>query len=328
MTIKRRYNKNRKQTKRKLSKKMKGGTFKTVIAINETNKIEKINFINNKNIYKISVNNCNHYFIEKKYIVFNENNQYYIYNLINDGSNIDNRIIKNVENILNSNYQPFVKRQKLYKDDVMIIDDVCVQPIDLSYAKDFLNDLNNVLKTKCPNLELEFDYMYNLNCVKVNKPFSVLKKVILCLNNSEGCISSIVLDINEKDRSVEISSNTDKIYENKKYNKLLRAVIIMLVHSLNIDIDYIISNAVNPISAYLLVKYFKAIIPNNETNESFYNFINNNNIELNEETDYKKVFNMFNQNAEFILSVYVPNKREIVNYIMEQYTNIIDEIIC
>ena len=58
------------------------------------------------------------------------------------------------------------------------------------------------------------------------------------------------------------------------------------------------------------------------------NFINNNNIELNEETDYKKVFNMFNQNAEFILSVYVPNKREIVNYIMEQYTNIIDEIIC
>jgi len=327
MTIKRRYNKNHKKTKRKLSKKMKGGTLKSVIAINETNKIEKINFINNKNIYKINVNNCNHYFIEKKYVVFNENDQYYIYNLTNDGGNIDNIIIKNVENILNSNSQPFMKRHKLYKHDVMIIDRDCVQPIDLSYAKDYLNDLNNVLKTKCPNLELEFDYMYNLNCRKINSSIGI-QNLILCLNNNEGCISFIVLNINEKDRSVEISSNTDKIYENKKYNKLLRAVIIMLVYCLNIDMDYIISNAVNPISAYLLVKYFKAIIPNNETNESFYNFIKKNDIELNEETDYKKVFNMFNQNEEFILSVYVPNKTEIVNYIMEQYTNIIDEIIC
>ena len=80
----------------------------------------------------------------------------------------------------------------------------------------------------------------------------------MCLYNGNNCISSIELTY-EGNGMMAIDSKTREINRGKKYNKLLRSVII-IVSSLIIchenKIIKIGSRAVNPISAWLLINYF------------------------------------------------------------------------
>ena len=63
---------------------------------------------------------------------------------------------------------------------------------------------------------------------------------------------------------MSIDSNTGSLYEGKKINQLLRAVIIISAKAINPEILYIRSNAVSPTSLYLLIKYFNGIILNDD----------------------------------------------------------------
>ena len=56
---------------------------------------------------------------------------------------------------------------------------------------------------------------------------------------------------------MEISSKTHRDYEGKKYNLLLRSAMILLAHHIR-PITQIVSRAINPISAFSMVKYFNA----------------------------------------------------------------------
>ncbi len=90
--------------------------------------------------------------------------------------------------------------------------------------------------------------------------------LLLCLFNGNNCISSLELDIEPNVNSnIYISSKTNKLYEKRKYNKLLRAIIIIIAKSIDPAIQYIQSAAINPVSAYLMLHSFNAVYKNRVT---------------------------------------------------------------
>jgi hypothetical protein len=136
--------------------------------------------------------------------------------------------------------------------------------------------------------------------------------LLLCLFDRNKCVSSIVIEIDKDERELEISSKTNMYYEGKKLNKLLRAAIIIISKSLYPEADYLVSNAVNPISAYQMIKTFKGKIFNtNEniflegvddiiTNEQIKEYMENNDdkitikVDINNEENIENARNVFN----------------------------------
>ena len=105
----------------------------------------------------------------------------------------------------------------------------------------------------------------------------------MCLYSGNNCVSSIQIIPKKASKTVEIRSRTDKNYEGKKYNKLLRSVVIILSSLLNIH--EIHSAAENIISALLLLKYFNAEIKE-EGNDDFFEFLESKNTTI-EMTDWE-----------------------------------------
>jgi hypothetical protein len=95
-----------------------------------------------------------------------------------------------------------------------------------------------------------------------------LGTLLLCLNHSEnGCISSIEIIIGD-DEELIINSKTKSEFEGKKYNKLLRAATIIIAPYL--DCSTLTSEAINPISTWLLMDSFNAITRDKELIEFLY----------------------------------------------------------
>jgi hypothetical protein len=137
-----------------------------------------------------------------------------------------------------------------------------------------ISELNSLLNIKCNNLSLSLNYIYNS---PNNRSITVfdnneIDKLLLCLNNNYGCISSILFDVREhiddsdysfdsddssRELELSLSSKTKEKFEGKKYNKFLRAVVVLICPLL--QIRYIASFAINPISAYLLMTHFNAV---------------------------------------------------------------------
>lgn len=129
------------------------------------------------------------------------------------------------------------------------------------FNKELLNPiidkLNKSLIVKCPELLLKLDFGYKLDKnIKTLGPS--LHSLILCLYYKEKCISNIVL-IYKDNNILEIESFTEENMRNKKYNKLLRCIIIIIASYLKCQdnkIHYVLSRAVNPQSAWLLMDSF------------------------------------------------------------------------
>jgi hypothetical protein len=179
-----------------------------------------------------------------------------------------------------------------------------------------LNILNQHLQTKCPNLELRLNYFIEQPGVLTT--FYMSNLLTLCLYNQGNCVSSIMCklvnyprieDEDDEDlyipNSFEIASETNPSMERRKFNKLLRAVIIMIANQIIVyknptiqlapidnpplpptsqtlfvprmppptplkspmlndgngqPIQNILSQAINPISAWLLINYYNAEI--------------------------------------------------------------------
>ena len=145
----------------------------------------------------------------------------------------------------------------------------CYNP-DLMEINTKLSELNTKLEARCPKLELEV-YEFPLNNLKENihhfynsyeeteteetetDPSIYANNIlILCLMYEGNCISSILLEYNRN--KITISSETYKVYESKKYNKLLRSTLLIIVTLLicneSDNITHIESVAINPISAW------------------------------------------------------------------------------
>jgi hypothetical protein len=156
-------------------------------------------------------------------------------------------------------------------------------------AKEKVAILNAELQKKCKNLSLELGFHAEFK----NRPsvsiYENMKnpQIILCLNLGTQCVSSIACKITKNTRSMEISSKTHESHEGKKYNTLMRSVILLVASSIEYNVaksaiktsksksrgksktkkatgntkktvNKIISRSINPISTLLLVKYFNA----------------------------------------------------------------------
>jgi hypothetical protein len=125
-----------------------------------------------------------------------------------------------------------------------------------------INELNELLQRKFPALTMElgaFSVMSARENVSFYEKNTTPPDLLLCLNITKNgkihCISSISCKI--KGGEMEISSKTHRDYEGKKYNLLLRSAMILLAHHIR-PITQIVSRAINPISAFSMVKYFNA----------------------------------------------------------------------
>ena len=140
----------------------------------------------------------------------------------------------------------------------------CYTPINLDVVKEKIVDLNRILNTKCPNLELQCDNYYNLKghiSVYEDIPFD---GVIICLYYNGNCISSITLQV-AQNGIVKIESQTDEHFQGKGFNKLLRCVAviisaILICNDTDAPFKILRSEPVNPVSAWLLISNFKTNI--------------------------------------------------------------------
>jgi hypothetical protein len=162
------------------------------------------------------------------------------------------------------------------------------------FIDNLLIELNIKLKQKCRNLSLKLDYYYNLPNVfdnTFNEKY-IEDSLVLCLYDESICISSIILKIFD-DNNIVIDSQTNKQYQGRNYNKLLRSVAILLLNHMycnGIKIKYILSVVVNPISGYLLSKDYDV------------DFIdgNNNKIEISKKISNFKEYEEIVEEIEYI----------------------------
>jgi hypothetical protein len=125
-----------------------------------------------------------------------------------------------------------------------------------------IDDLNRKLQEKCPMLTMEFGLFSEMSArenVSFYEKNTELPIYLLCLNIKKNgkthCISSISCKLSRNE--MEISSKTHREHEGKKYNLLLRSAMILLAHHMR-PITKVVSRAINPISAFSMVKYFNA----------------------------------------------------------------------
>ena len=126
-----------------------------------------------------------------------------------------------------------------------------------------LDELNQKIQLKCPELSLVLGKPNELKGeITVYDDIELNDKyLILCLYHNQNCISSIemVLDLQKECViCVSINSRTKEEYSGRKYNKLLRAVVIILLENETNTQEFLIrvvrSTAENPISALLLIR--------------------------------------------------------------------------
>ena len=142
--------------------------------------------------------------------------------------------------------------------------------------KSKLEQINQRIKTKCPGLSLVLDTISNLKgeitTYDENERLLSDKYLILCLYHNENCISSVGLNILVQKGcifSVAINSRTKEEYSGKKYNKLLRAVVIILfeneTNTQGFPIRLVKSTAESPISALLLIRDYDTEVIHKES---------------------------------------------------------------
>lgn len=135
-----------------------------------------------------------------------------------------------------------------------------VRFIQLDAAKEQIAILNS--KFKCLNYRISIDYIFQLKentVIQISDDQNyqqLANTLLLSIFKGDTCISSIEVILNND--KIGIFSNTHKEYQKRKFNKLLRSVIIIIATSLYPTIKYVYSVAVNPISSYLMVKHFNA----------------------------------------------------------------------
>ena len=136
------------------------------------------------------------------------------------------------------------------------------EEINLDVAKEAINNINIRLeefnKTTGCKYKVDINYFYQMGeNVEITAHHELHPKtLLLCAFNNYVCASSIIVEYNNG--YITIFSHTKKQREGNKLNKLLRAAIIILARTIYADAEYILSEAVNPTSAYLMMKYFNA----------------------------------------------------------------------
>ena len=143
-----------------------------------------------------------------------------------------------------------------------------MEELNLSNANKQIKELNGLLKRTCPDFYLRVDYLTsfpensNINLYNGMMLLQYLNSlytysgIVLCLFTGNECVSSI--DMNFTSYALHIDSQTSTRYRGRKFNKLLRAVAIIISKKINEKIDTLTSIAGNRLSAQIMIYSFNA----------------------------------------------------------------------
>ena len=238
---------------------------------------------NNYNIYDIRLTYDKVCFfslkINIKFIIYFNNGKLYCVNLYNDNIVEAQEYMKtiNFDEIVFTESPLKIKRNK-YLHSCCINSLPCLiaycdfqycnfsNNLNLTNAQSILDKLNIQLKEKCPEYTLGLDYLYNITNPNSTLPIEVIvfnpifnpTDLILYIFFSNSFISSIVLKYEPENKTISIDSKTHDQYLNKKLNTILSSVIIILSKSIYPDSIFLSAEAINPILAYTMLKYFDA----------------------------------------------------------------------
>lgn len=243
--------------------------------------LHKITQVNDTIIYQINMGNCAMYIDTNRshvYIGFMyDDDTFHIFNLINDGvftddlkdklKNIDEPQIlsisinksNRIEGTINAKSAALTKLFKEIPDFLYIKRLECIPLKNLDAAKEIIKSLNIALIERCPGFRINIDYILNFEDHSLITSFSKNEKpyqLLLCLFYANNCVSSLTIDY-ENETEILFSSRTNKQYVRRKFNKLLRSIIIIIGKSLGADV--VSSYAVDPISAFLMLTSFNAV---------------------------------------------------------------------
>jgi hypothetical protein len=198
-----------------------------------------------------------------KNITFEDKNgDYILFNL--DGDEVTEAIYNTCLQKLTSKKKISSSHEELKKGLTVLRS--CKKDIDLMGAQRVLSILNRELSMKCPNLILKlapfYEYLEPVDRYGENNHLCAsgrfYETIILSLCKDGRCVSTIELTINN-DTTITINSKTTKEEEGKKYNKMLRSILIIIATKIP-HIQSIRSVAINKISTWLLIKYSKAFV--------------------------------------------------------------------
>lgn len=295
--------------------------------------------VNGESIYQINTHDCIRYISfddsNIEHIGFVYGNKLHIFRLV-DGEIPDElksqffHIDEEKINILCNEITP-PEFQKTRKDLVKYLDHIpkfrylrdyeitCRNFIDLHEAKNAIVQLNDILHQKCPGYSLNIDYIFRLSDPSFVSTFSTRPEantLLLCLFTGNNCVSSLELEVNICNNSyIGISSKTNKLYEKRKYNKLLRAIIIIIAKLIHPSMKFIESAAINPVSGYLMLKGFNGVYKNNQTGK-----------ELNKQSIYEEIKEEVDSEDGIIIKVEL-NDENIANA-NKVFEEIIENINC
>ena len=152
------------------------------------------------------------------------------------------------------------------------------EELDLSNAKEQIQELNVLLQRRCPDFYLRIDYLTSFpensnihlydGARQYLNSFYTFPNIVLCLFTGNDCVSSITMHLTNSFygsfyganyiKSIFIESFTSLLYTERKFNKLLRAVAIIISKKINPTIVVLKSTAANPLSARIMVNSFNA----------------------------------------------------------------------
>jgi len=227
------------------------------------------------NIYKYNDEECEKYFNlndDIDYLSYINDNKFIVVNL-KDNINLDKKIKTEISSIFNKkNIELFIDREdelkEIIKEETISIPKFsfvksfppeCANIINLDKTKKKLEELNKEL-IKCTKYKINIDYIFQMSeNTEINALSFYSTSLLLCIFDENKCVSSIVIKKMNEDGEIYFDSKTKIEYENQKLNKLLRATIIIIVKSLYPKANCVRSEAINPLSAYIMIKTFNAI---------------------------------------------------------------------
>ena len=306
--------------------------------------------------YKEKNSPCERYFVTNaKYIGIVINRIFYIVNLIDDAftkkvKTIFNKINhKDIEYLIHNLYStadsnPYIifdfETWKSKNEDIQTIETQitnfefisppkCVKKLDLSMAKKTLSHLNANLN--CTGYKFDIGFVNDMeNNTEISMFSANANGLCLCMFHNDSCISSISFyKSNETPNTIKISSFTKPVddYAENNLNKLLRAVAILIAKDLYPDIKNIESFAINPVSAYLMIKYLngKIILDKDYEDDEEYT-IEINKIHNNKSLTYQDISNFYDTVLDDLTIVVKINEKNIKN--AEKVSSTIIENLC
>ena len=203
--------------------------------------------------------------------------------------------------------------------------------IDLTQCQSKLIEINMLLKQKCPELSLILDYSFNLNG-NITRYSKGGKMLLLCLYYNNNCISSIEMQFSEYIKNplaIIINSKTTEEYNNRKYNTLLRSILIYISEFITIkgkNINQIVSHGVNKVTIYTMIKYFNATLNDDLImNAPFIEYIKEKSFNINLIQQYFKDIDTYNEGIMLFIDL---TNKEFMKLNYENINNYINNIIC